>query len=55
MKVYPDPTTGEWVGEYETRDEDGEVRRQTEWFPTKREAEQFSRTGKIAPAGGTAK
>jgi hypothetical protein len=44
---YTDPTTGEWVGEYETRSQDGEVNRKTEWFPTEQEARNFARTGKL--------
>lgn len=44
-KVYMDPTTNEWVGEYETRDGD-EISRQTEWFATESEARRFTRTGK---------
>lgn len=43
-KVYMDPTTNEWVGEYETRDGD-EISRQTEWFATEAEARRFTRTG----------
>lgn len=40
-----DPTTGEWVGEYETRDAEGEVTRVIEWFATKAEADRFERVG----------
>lgn len=47
---YTDPTTGEWVGEYETRSPEGEVTRRTEWFPTKEQAVDFSRTGKVLGA-----
>jgi hypothetical protein len=44
--VYPDPSTGEWVGEHETRDAEGQVHRRTEWFTTEAEARRFARTGK---------
>lgn len=45
--TYMDPDTGEFVGEFETRNpDDGEVTRQTEWFKTQAEAEYFSKTGK---------
>lgn len=49
MTPYTDPTTGEWVGEYETKLPDGTVTRQTEWFDTPEEAAQFSRTGDATP------
>lgn len=42
---YTDPTTGEWVGEYATRDSEGSTHRQTEWFATESEALHFARTG----------
>ena len=42
-------TTGQWVGERETRGADGEITRETEWFDTEPEARSFSR-GKGAPA-----
>lgn len=44
---YTDPTTGEYVGEYEYRDQDDPTvtRRYTGWFSTDREAREFSRTG----------
>lgn len=44
-KPYTDPTTGEWVGEYETSQPDGTVSRRTEWFATEQEAREFARTG----------
>lgn len=45
---YTDPTTGEYVGEYEYRDpgDPAQVRRDTEWFLTAEEAREFSRTGR---------
>lgn len=46
MNVYFDHTHEQWVGEHETRDANGEVRRQTEWFDSKAAAERFARTGK---------
>jgi hypothetical protein len=46
MKPYTDPTTGEWVGEYETRNAVGEVSRQTEWFDSEAAARRFGRTGR---------
>lgn len=47
MSGYTDPTTGEYVGEFEYRDADDPtlVRRDTEWFATQEEARRFSRTG----------
>lgn len=47
MATYTDPTTGEYVGEYEYRDasDPTQVRRDTEWFATQEVARQFSRTG----------
>lgn len=44
---YTDPTTGEYVGEYEYRDagDPAQVRRYTGWFSTEGEAREFSRTG----------
>lgn len=45
-----DPTTGQWVGEHETRRSDGEVNRRTEWFGTEAEARRFARTGELAEA-----
>lgn len=45
MRPYIDPTTGEWVGEHETRVDD-EITRQTEWFDTESEARRFARTGR---------
>jgi len=46
FKPYTDPTTGEYVGEYEYRDPDDPVtvRRYTGWFATDQEAREFSRT-----------
>lgn len=43
--MYVDPTTGEWVAEYETRNSAGEVTRRTEWFKDKSDAKRFTRTG----------
>lgn len=43
--AYQDPTTGEFVGEFETRDAEGNVSRRTEWFDTQADADRFSRTG----------
>lgn len=45
---YTDPTTGEWVGEYEYPDpkRPGEVRRMTGWFSTWADAQHFAETGK---------
>jgi hypothetical protein len=42
--VYTDPTSGEYVGEFETV-EDGEVTRHTEWFDELSDARYFSKTG----------
>lgn len=42
---YTDPTTGEFVGEHETRDADGEVHRTTEWFDTDGEARDYQKKG----------
>lgn len=42
-RPYTDPTTGEWVGEHETRVGD-QITRQTEWFSTESEARRFART-----------
>lgn len=45
--TYVDPSTGEYVGEYETRDAaTGDISRRTEWFATEREAATFARTGR---------
>jgi hypothetical protein len=45
-----DPTTGEYVGEFDYPDADQphEVRRMTGWFATVEEADRFSRTGRVA-------
>ena len=43
--VYTDPTTGEYVAEYATRDSEGNVTRSTEWFALELDAIYFSRTG----------
>jgi hypothetical protein len=51
-KPYIDPTTGQWVGERETRSADGEITRETEWFDTEAEARQFSRTAEHRSSGG---
>lgn len=48
MNPYADPTTGEWIGEHETRVVD-QITRQTEWFATEAEARRFARTGKVSP------
>lgn len=45
MDVYFDHAIGEWVGEYETRNSEGEVSRSTEWFTSKACAIQFAETG----------
>lgn len=44
---YTDPTTGEYVGEYERPCllSAGEIHRDTGWFATRGEAQQFSRSG----------
>lgn len=47
--TYTDPATGQWVGEYATRDDIGEVHRRTEWFATEGEARHFERTGQQHP------
>lgn len=43
--AYIDQYTHEWIGEHKTREQGGTVRRRTEWFDTKDEAQAFSRTG----------
>ena len=43
--IYTDPTTGEWVGEYEIRDSDGEITRLTEWLSTEEQALRFEQKG----------
>lgn len=45
--TYTDPTTGEYVGEFERPClmDAGEIHRDTEWFATESEARRFSRTG----------
>jgi len=43
--TYQDPTTGEFVGEFESRDGEGNVTRRTEWFTTESDAVHFSKTG----------
>ena len=43
--VYTDITTGQWIGEHETRNAEGEVSRQTEWFDVKADALHFERHG----------
>ncbi|SEC77537.1 Uncharacterised protein (plasmid) [Tsukamurella tyrosinosolvens] len=48
FKPYIDPATGEWVGEHETRDAEGEVHRRTEWFESEQQAADFARTGASA-------
>lgn len=40
--VYPDPNTGEWIGERETVLPDGEVTRETEWFQSEIHAKMFA-------------
>lgn len=47
MDVYFDHTHEQWVGEHETRDSNGEVSRQTEWFDNKSDAVHFARTGEM--------
>lgn len=49
VNPYTDPTTGQWVGEHETRDPDGEISRRTEWFDSEEEARRFARTGELSP------
>jgi len=46
--VYIDPRTGEWVGEYEYRNADGETHRETEWFASQHDAREFARKGRAA-------
>ena len=48
MSVYTDPTTGEFVSEFERPCllNAGEVHRDTEWFTSQAAALQFARTGK---------
>lgn len=48
---YADPTTGQWVGEFEEKGVDGSVTRRTEWFADRADAVRFSRTG-VASWGG---
>lgn len=43
--VYLDQCTHEGIGEHATTEPDGTVRRRTEWFDTKDEAQVFSQTG----------
>lgn len=45
MKPYWDDSTGGWVGEFETRDDEGQVSRKTEWFDTEAEAAVFAEKG----------
>jgi hypothetical protein len=46
-KPYFDHQHGQWVGEHDTRDDEGEVSRQTEWFDTYSDAKEFVRSGRI--------
>lgn len=45
--AHTDPTTGEFIGEFEERDGEGNVTRRTEWFATEAEAKRFARTGEM--------
>lgn len=51
MSVYTDPTTGEFVSEFERLCLliPGEVHRDTEWFQSRAAAIQFARTGNRWP------
>ena len=35
----------QWVGEYETKNEEGEISRETRWFDDIEDADRFSRKG----------
>lgn len=43
--VYFDQQNEQWVGEFETRAPNGDLRRETEWFDSEGEAKRFARTG----------
>jgi hypothetical protein len=50
--TYCDPTTGEYVGEFERPClmNAGEIHRDTEWFSSASEARRFARTGIREPS-----